>query len=267
MMENPVLVKELRTQMRGARAFAIVCVYNLILLIVVTLSGVITLSTAAASYYTEIGRSLFYVIIFLQMGLVCLMSPAFTAGAITSERGQRTFDLLITTLITPSQIIFGKVGSSLLYVLLLLGGSLPLVSLLFLLGGFSPGEVFMSYYFMFLTAAFLSFAAFMFSTLFRRTAVAQAFSNGFMLAVTIVTVALGSFFFAVPGTNFAKTIGEVLFIFNPFLGLYSTIERQASVRNWFNSAVPTWVLQTGLYIILSVVFFFISRWRLPRIHD
>src|SRR5262249_10775158 len=60
MIENPVFVKELRTQMRGARAFVIVVVYDFILLAVLTLSALAMLSTSRGwAVQTELGRNLF----------------------------------------------------------------------------------------------------------------------------------------------------------------------------------------------------------------
>ena len=42
-----------------------------------------------------------------------LVGPVFSAGSVTSERERQTLDLLLTTLITPWQMLWGKLISGL----------------------------------------------------------------------------------------------------------------------------------------------------------
>ncbi len=53
--------------------------------------------------------------------------------------------MLRSTTLRPAAIVWGKLASSVSFVVLLLTSSLPLLSLCFLLGGVSPGEVFFAY--------------------------------------------------------------------------------------------------------------------------
>jgi hypothetical protein len=157
---------------------------------------------------------------------------------------------------------------------LLLGGSLPLICLLFVLGGFSPGEVIMSYYVMLVASVLFSFSSLMFSTLFRKTAIAQVFSFGFMLVITVVTIALGDFVNSVSrrGVYTCGTCGysvsgaaKVLIDLNPFIGLASITERGPYLAfKWFSSEWPAWAYQSVVFGLLTILFYYLSLCRLRR---
>lgn len=149
-MENPLLVKELRGRMRGAKAYWLLFAYLGILSVGMILTYAV--STGGHSATFTLGRIFFQTIFFIQMGLVCLIAPGLTAGAITVEREQRTLDFLVATPMMMRSIVIGKLVSALSFIVLLLTSSVPLVSVCFLLGGVSPGEVIASYLILLLTA-------------------------------------------------------------------------------------------------------------------
>src|SRR5205085_2403086 len=138
MQANPVILKELRGRMRGWRA-AVVLTFYLVILSVVTMLFYImmraTIPSSGSQESAQIGKLLFSVLVIFQMIMVSLLTPAFTAGSITSEREQKTYDLLMTTLLPARSVIFGKLGSALAYVVLLILAIAPLESLAFMFGG------------------------------------------------------------------------------------------------------------------------------------
>jgi ABC-type transport system involved in multi-copper enzyme maturation permease subunit len=147
LLSNPVTVKELRSRMRGRRAFAVLTLYLLIL------GGVISLVYLAYSANTlgpgsgaarTAGKGLFAAVLAVQVFLVVFIGPAFTAGAISGERERQTFDLLRTTLLSAESFVLGKLISALSYVFLLVLVSIPLQSIAFLLGGLSLTELVVS---------------------------------------------------------------------------------------------------------------------------
>ncbi len=147
LFSNPVTMKELRSRMRGRRAFAVLTLYLLIL------SGAITLvylgyeassaTPGGTAAYTA-GKGLFAAVLAVQVVLVTFIGPAFTAGSISGERERQTYDLLRTTLLSADSFVLGKLVSSLSYILLLVVVSIPLQSIAFLLGGLSPTELILS---------------------------------------------------------------------------------------------------------------------------
>src|SRR5262245_38681187 len=128
MQANPVIVKELRGRMRGWRAVVALTFYLLVLSVIMLLSYLVTRSTMGigSTQSAQVGKIIFSVLVVFQTIMVSLLTPAFTSGAITSEREHKTYDLLMTTLLSARSVIFGKLGSALGYVLLLLLALVPL---------------------------------------------------------------------------------------------------------------------------------------------
>ena len=189
---NPVMLKELRGQMRGWRAFVVLTIY-LILLSCVT--GGLYLSVYAASTATAgmgggmigatAGRTLFGGIVLLELLLVCFIAPAFTAGSIAGERERLTYDLLVTTLLRPRSIVGGKLGSAVAYVVLLILAALPLQSLAFILGGVTPAEVFIALIGLLVTALISASIGLFFSSLMRSTILSTVLTYAAVLFMTV----------------------------------------------------------------------------------
>ena len=140
---NPLMVRELRGYMRGTRACAVLTVYiaivsGIALLLYMGVSLANPISGVGNS--SEVGSILFYVVVGLQIVLVSFVGPAFTVSAISGERERHTFGLLKITLLSPRQIVWGKLIPVLGYVLLLVLATIPLFSLAFLLGGVEPAQ-------------------------------------------------------------------------------------------------------------------------------
>src|SRR5207244_1177935 len=89
----------------------------------------------------DLGRAIYFFAFIAQAIMVALITPAITAGTVTIEREQRSYELLAATPLRPSDIVRGKLTAAVSFVVLLLTASLPLVSLAFLVGGVSPAEI------------------------------------------------------------------------------------------------------------------------------
>jgi ABC-2 type transport system permease protein len=145
--QNPVAVKELRSRMRGRRAFGVLTVY---LLFMTGLVGVVYHGFYASQNSTfgpglaMAGKSVLATIVAMQGFLVVFGSLSFTSSAIIGEKERQTYDLLRTTSLPAEQLVLGKLLSALSYVLLLVVVSIPLESIAFLLGGVSLAEILVS---------------------------------------------------------------------------------------------------------------------------
>ena len=141
---NPVLVKELRSRMRGARAFVIL---TGVLLLLGAVCYALYRIVLATSGYTrsplspQIGQTLFIAIVLLELMMVCFITPAVTAGAISGEREKLTYEMLLATPMRPSSILWGKLVSALSYVFLLIFAAVPMASLVFIFGGVAPRDM------------------------------------------------------------------------------------------------------------------------------
>jgi ABC-type transport system involved in multi-copper enzyme maturation permease subunit len=91
---------------------------------------------------SRVGTALFYIVVGMQTLLVSFVSPSFSAGAVSGERESETYDLLRLTLLTPRQIVIGKLIPAFGYTALLVFATLPLLSLALLLGGVELVQLF-----------------------------------------------------------------------------------------------------------------------------
>lgn len=91
------------------------------------------------------GASTFMWISYLQLGLICLLTPVFMAGAIAQEANPRTWDILLTTPMSSLQIVLGNLFGRLFFVLVLLFSTLPLMAITQYFGGVPGKAIFESY--------------------------------------------------------------------------------------------------------------------------
>jgi len=144
---NPVLARELRVRMRGARAAIMLTAYLLILCVVVWLTYQAKTGTAdlfnppAATQTATIGRAMFQWVVFFLTLLVFFIVPALTAGTIAGERERQTLVPLQVTLLKPRSIVLGKLGAAIAFLVLLLVASLPLLTVAFVIGGVTIAQV------------------------------------------------------------------------------------------------------------------------------
>src|SRR5690606_9996741 len=172
LLQNPVTVKELRSRMRGRRAFVVLTVYlTLMGLFITILYGLY--SRAALQTYgpdpAQAGKAVYGAVLGVQVMLVVLLGPAFTAAAISGEKERQTYDLLRTTLLPARALVTGKLISALSYVFLLILAALPLQSIAFLLGGVSVVELVVSVLLVLVSAVAFALLGLFFSSLMRST--------------------------------------------------------------------------------------------------
>jgi ABC-type transport system involved in multi-copper enzyme maturation permease subunit len=89
----------------------------------------------SVSAYTRLGRSYFNAMIEVELFLVMLAAPATTAGAICVDRSRGTLEHLMTTDLSDTEIVLGKLAARLMPVLGMVACSLPVLALSTLLGG------------------------------------------------------------------------------------------------------------------------------------
>ncbi len=186
---NPMIRKELRQRMRERRGWLLPSLYLVVLGAVVTFAYFLTTSDRGASGIqgSTVGVVLFLTLAYSQLGLLLLLVPIFSAGSITIEKEQRTLSGLLTSLLTSWQIWWGKFVSSLLFVLLLLVTSLPVLSMAFAFGGIGPWEVFSATLTTVIILASMSAIGLYCSSAFQRSVHATAVTYATVIAISVVT--------------------------------------------------------------------------------
>ena len=293
LLDNPVVLKELRGRMRGARAFIVLTIYLLLLgsfasLIYVAVSES-SMSVSGQVNVGEIGRTLFGGIVAIEMLLVSFIAPAFTSGAISGEREHQTYDLLRTTLLPPHLFILGKLLSAILYVLLLLLAAIPLQSIAFFFGGVAETEVLLSFLILAVTALLFSTFGIYFSARSKRTLSASVLTYSVATFITFgLPILLGSIML-VFGLSFDATqsdhsqailvyiVGFILST-NPaataLMTQYLLVNRRTITTFSYTLAngnsitlISPWIPFTILYVLLTIVFFVLSVRRVRMIEE
>jgi ABC-type transport system involved in multi-copper enzyme maturation permease subunit len=144
-LQSPILVREMRALLRGRKFF----VSHMLLMTV--LAGVLLIAATSAAAGgnrdpAQIGKILFGAFFLGLSVVVIFLVPAFSCTAITTERESKTLDLLLTTTIRPWEIVWGKLLSALVVILLFMASALPLVTVCFLFGGISPWDLAILYF-------------------------------------------------------------------------------------------------------------------------
>lgn len=210
---NPVMVKEFRCRRFGRlhwllRLIAVCAVLSLFLTYATT-SG--TLGWGVA----RIGE----IMVFMQVALVVLITPALAAGLISGERESGGWQLLQTTPLSVFQIVWGKLLSVILTLLLVLCGTLPgYVVMVYI----EPGmrlQVERVVICLAATAGFAMLVSAATGSLFRRTAPATAAAYVVLLAICAgpLLVWMGR------DAPFGRSTVEAALVINPVAAALSVI--------------------------------------------
>jgi ABC-2 type transport system permease protein len=188
---NPLLVRELRGRMRGARAFVVLTIYLLLLSCFVSIIyGAMVLNIEGSGGFVrdldEVGKTLFIALLLIETLMVAFITPAFTAGAITGERERKTYELLRATLLPTRKLVAGKLTTALTYVGLLILAAVPLESLPFLLGGVTAAELILGFGLLAVTAFVTAVLGLFLSSVTKTTLSATVLTYAIVLLTTIV---------------------------------------------------------------------------------
>jgi ABC-type transport system involved in multi-copper enzyme maturation permease subunit len=186
---NPLLVKELRGRMRGARAFIVLTVYLLLLScftsIIYYTYAVNSSGPGGGPDMSGLGKTIFSSVVLIEIFLVTFITPAFTSGAISGERERRTFEVLRTTLLSARKLVSGKLASALTYMLLLVLAAVPMESLAFVLGGVVVEELGLALLILMVTAFAFAVLGLFYSSFSRTTLVSTVLTYATALIITI----------------------------------------------------------------------------------
>jgi len=146
-LTNPIVVRLVQNGSKRIRHLTIRTAY------LTALSGALLWALVAATSSGALGyRDLaaagargFEFLAYLQVGLICLLTPVFMAGAIAQEADPRTWSILLTTPLSALQIVLGNLLGRLFFVLALLFASLPMFAATQYFGGSPARAIFFSY--------------------------------------------------------------------------------------------------------------------------
>lgn len=277
---NPVYKKELKLSVRSPKLSIIILIYNLILGVIGLLTFYSILQNARYSgsiNYSSV-IALYVVLVAIEGVLLVFIVPAITAGAISGERERQTLDILLTSRLTPGKIVLGKLSSSINMIILLIISSIPVLSLIFVFGGVTVGQVFLS-------AAYLIFVAFYFGSMgifcsarFKKTTSATVITYAlvlffclgtlFLTLMRVLMIALSpdstdqmnSFFSLILLFNPGVTTGYLLFQQLGSASDFTVLFDQMNVPAFIGDYWFWWSI--GLQLLLAVFFLFRASRRI-----
>ena len=239
-----IMVKELRSRMRGRRAFIVLTVYLGILALITYGVYVVVEPNAQgiavggfggfggqANASALIGQSIFTLLSIFQLILVSFIAPAFTAGQISLEREKQTLDLLISTPMRPSAIVIGKLAAALAFVVLMIVAAIPITAIVLMYGGASVEDIVRQQAVLLATALALGAIGLFYSALLKRTQAATVMTYITVLAMTIGTTMLFIFWSVVVNQDDQGGFGigpperapEQIMYINPMVGMLDVV--------------------------------------------
>lgn len=195
MRMNPVYKREVMVSARSFRLGLILLVFNGILALVALLNMYSTLAqvrvTAEIQYTSFMDLYLFVAI--LEFVMLIFIMPSITAGSISGERERQTLELMLTTQMTPLQIVLGKLAASMSTMLLMMVSSFPIVSMVFVYGGVTMRDLAVLLLCFTVAALFVGSLGICCSALFRKSTIATAVTYGLMGIIVLGTFGINQF--------------------------------------------------------------------------
>ena len=145
---NPILVRVVNAGGRRLQHLWIRIAYLAVLTAIVSFGVVFAQSSGTGNPsladLAKSATSVFQWVSAVQLLMVCILAPIFTAAAITQEKDAQTFNILLSTPLTNGQIVMGSLLSRLYFVFALLLAGIPLFCIMMVYGGVTGDKIFLS---------------------------------------------------------------------------------------------------------------------------
>ncbi len=263
---NPVYDKEIRSEIFSQGTLMLRLVIQISMLLAIPLMAVcLYIRPVYAAWY--IG----YVVVFNM-----LVGPVFSAGSVTSERERETLDLLLTTVITPWQILWGKLIAGLRISVVLTGFLLwPVLLACVMVSSYWPNLLSVLCYLLIVAITSLTTAmiGLFCSVIFHKSSTSMMVS--YLVIVVMFCAPLGGDFFAQrffpkhPMTAVVHDVGAI----SPFSAAFSIPADMDLNRDASTAPPQSWVMFLS-YLVFTLglngsllgimIWLFHSRWRVAE---
>jgi ABC-type transport system involved in multi-copper enzyme maturation permease subunit len=260
---NPIYDKEMRSELFSQG--------TLMLRVVIQVSMFLAIPLMAACLYLLPHLAPWYISYVVLFNM--LVGPVFSAGSVTSERERETLDLLLVTILSPWQILWGKLISGL---------RVSSVLTSFLLWPLLLACVMVSYYWsnmltiggylviILLTCLTTAGLALFCSVIFRKTSVSMMTSYVMVVVLFTAPVATTLFAQAFYGAQTAATVKQFSFT-SPFSAAFALpLNLNMQDAKPIEADWPLWLSFVGFYVgldialALGMIWLFHTRWRVSH---
>lgn len=265
MFRNPVCRKEMRLSVRSKKTMIGLFAFNAILALIAIVAYYGMFGVQGGKYYTTVDFSqvvrLYAVIALMEMGMIAFVIPSVTANTIAGEREKQTLEILLTTRLTPWQIVFGKLIASISTVLLYIISSMPILCIVFSIGGVTVLDMLQVLLYIFVLAIYIGSFGILCSSIFKKSSIATVYTNGMLIAVSLFTYAIIAVTYVVKElTDKGEHIGHIVAInlLNPLVSAIALILHQIGSEDLFQDIAMTSMSDTGWELIGPGMWFMLS---------
>jgi ABC-type transport system involved in multi-copper enzyme maturation permease subunit len=259
---NPIYDKEMRSEIFSQG--------TLMLRLVIQISMLLAIPVMAVCLYMQPQYAAWYILYVILFNI--LVGPVFSAGSVTQERERQTLDLLLTTLITPWQMLWGKLFSGLRVSTVLTSFLLwPVLLACLMPVGFWESLPTMGGYLLVvgLTCVTTSLTALFCSAVFRKTSISLMASYLIILTLFMGPAAINffaqTFFQNSAGASLAEGMGivsPVSAIFALPLSIGTEVGGQRASGNlWVFGGYVGFTAVYTVALLAALMWLFNRRWR------
>ncbi len=264
---NPICTRLIGAASRRRRDLYIRSGYIAILGVVLLL-GLLSLTATGRFSLRDLAAgssSVFGVVAITQLILICVLTPMFMAGAISKEAKPRTWDILLTTPLSPLQIILGNLFGRLFFIIALLIGTLPIMIVTQFFGGVSLDTIIQVQIISAALALIVATAAIGMSV--TRTAGRKAAVSFFVVTVLylLLTLAIDRFLRTPVTAGSTSSWTTLITPLNPFLVLEALLQPSGYVipktsnlfwplSSFVTNPVSSWIWVTCLLSFFVIAF-------------
>lgn len=183
--------------------------------------GSIQLSGLVGAYR---GVFLFFAMAFCLLAAIGVVAPAVASSAISGEREESTFDLLMSTGLAPLSIVWGKLAASVVFVLLVALTAVPGFAMAWMFGGVGAVDLVLTTVLLLATVCLFSAIGVFCSSLGRTSAVAALYAYAIIFLFGLGTLAA----YVIGAANQMEALVRPLLALNPWITLFAVPEQISS---------------------------------------
>ncbi|MDE7207301.1 MAG: ABC transporter permease [Lachnospiraceae bacterium] len=286
---NPIVKKDLQVTARSMKFSWGLFAYEAVLVLAFLLAMAIIQAQSDNIYSDNNIYSyliyLFPVLAVVQACIVALIVPIITASSISGERERQTFDIMLTTCMSPFAIVVGKVISAVIRILFFVVAGMPIMALSFVAGGLSWSSLFYFVLTIILLSVLSGSIGIFCSALCRKSITAVILSFAFYFAIyflTFVPLILKMLW------SKAERAGETMLflLVNPFVFFEEFFMQIMTGESLFGMAGSnfskqdvgfltyhlsqgkTWMfLSAACIFVLSLLFMLAAAWKINPMHS
>ena len=269
---NPIIKKDLRVSSRSMKLswelFTYVAIQAGIFLLL--FSAIRSISGYAHSKGSEMYQAFvafFPVLSITQLGIISLSIPIITASSVSGERERGTLDTLLTTTTSYFSIVFGKMMSAVIRIMIFIVASIPLISISFMVGGLSWLTLFEFLFLSFVFAILAGSIGVYCSSRCKKTisSVLLSFGIYFLIGaasfVPLVVVGIAGLGFGASSSLWMAKAAFSLQLANPVISFVAFYLERLTSLDMMEEIYDNFLLgNTNIWLFLSVIIQLLLAW-------